>query len=118
MFFRAAWVQGVAALEYWVRQEVRTRMMRLAANPHLSRPQKFNSFFPIPIEAVERILQGEATLADVVDDQLITTRGHIAYQNPDKKIKKDALSLIINTERLWESVAKKPCKRGRATKAR
>ncbi|GAB7049095.1 hypothetical protein [Catenuloplanes indicus] len=101
--FRAAWVQGVAALEYWVRQEVRTRMMRLAANPHLSRPQKFNSF-PIPIEAVERILQGEATLADVVDDQLITTRGHIAYQNPDKI--KDALSLIINTERLWESVAK------------
>lgn len=31
--FRAAWVQAVAALDHWVRQEVRYRMLRLAANP-------------------------------------------------------------------------------------
>jgi hypothetical protein len=65
--FRAAWVQGVAALDYWVRQEVRARMLWLAQRPGEPRPRKFVSF-EIPLGEIENILQSRSSLADVIDE--------------------------------------------------
>src|SRR5215470_10787288 len=58
--FRAAWVQCVAALDQWVRQEVRGRMLDLAARPtRLPRPKGYATF-QIPLEDIERVLQSRA----------------------------------------------------------
>jgi restriction system protein len=101
--FRAAWVQGVAGLDHWVRQEVRTRMLRLARRPGGSKPRGFSAF-AIPLGQIERVLQSDASLVEVVDEQLAQTRGHLAYQHPDKI--RDAFSLVSDTKDLWSKVAK------------
>ncbi|MFB9235429.1 hypothetical protein ACFFWC_07730 [Plantactinospora siamensis] len=101
--FRAAWVQGVAALDQWVRQEVRSRMLTLAARPTgLPRPKGYATF-QIPLEDIERVLQRRATLAEVVDERLGQSRGHLAYQHPDKI--KEAFSLVSNVGNIWAAVA-------------
>lgn len=101
--FRAAWVQCVAALDQWVRQEVRGRMLNLAARPaRLPRPKGYATF-QIPLEDIERVLQSRASLVDVVDERLGQSRGHMAYQHPDKI--KEAFSLVSNVGNLWAAVA-------------
>lgn len=101
--FRAAWVQCVAALDQWVRQEVRSRMLELAARPtRLPRPKGYATF-QIPLEDIERVLQSRATLVEVVDERLGQSRGHLAYQHPDKI--KEAFSLVSNVGNIWAAVA-------------
>jgi restriction system protein len=100
--FRAAWVQGVAALDYWVRQEVRAQMLWLANRPEEPRPRKFSAF-SIPLGDVEKILRSESSLSAVIDDQLILTRGHMAYQHPDNI--RDAFSLVNDVKGMWDNVA-------------
>jgi hypothetical protein len=96
-------VQGVAALDYWVRQEVRTRMLRLARSPGGDKPKGFSTF-EIPMGQVERVLQSHASLVDVLDEHLAQTRGHLAYQHPDKI--RDAFLLVSDAKNLWNRVAK------------
>jgi hypothetical protein len=100
--FRAAWVQGVAALDYWVRQELRTQMLWLANRPGEPRPRKFSEF-TIPLGDVEKILRSESSLSTVIDDQLMRTRGHLAYQHPDNI--RDAFSLVSDVKGMWDKVA-------------
>jgi restriction system protein len=100
--FRAAWVQGIAALDYWVRQEVRTRMLWLANRPRECRPKKFSAF-SIPLGEVEKILSFESSISAVIDDQLTYTRGHLTYQHPDNI--REAFSLVSDVKGLWDKVA-------------
>lgn len=100
--FRAAWVQGVAALDYWVRQEVRTRMLQLARHPGGTKPKGFSTF-EIPLGQIERVLQSHVSLVDVLDEHLAQTRGHLAYQHPDKI--RDAFLLVSDSKDLWNKVA-------------
>jgi hypothetical protein len=101
--FRAAWVQGVAALDHWVRQEVRTRMLRLVRQPGDNKPKAF-AMFAIPLGQVEQLLQRRVSLEEVVDKQLTQARGHLAYQHPDKI--RDAFQLVSDVRELWQKVAK------------
>jgi restriction system protein len=101
--FRAAWVQGVAGLDHWVRQEVRIRMRRLAHRPGGSKPKRFSAF-PIPLGQIERVLQSDASLVEVIDEQFSQTRGHLTYQHPDKI--RDAFLLVSDVKDLWNKVAK------------
>ena len=101
--FRAAWVQGVAALDYWVRQEVRTRMLRLARHPGGTKPKGFSTF-EIPLGQVEHLLQSHTSLAEVIDEHLAQTRGHLVYQHPDKI--RDAFLLVSDAKNLWGRVAR------------
>jgi RiboL-PSP-HEPN len=100
--FRAAWVQAVAALDHWVRQEVRVRIIWLAEHPEEPRPEKFSSF-QVPLGAVERILRSTSALTEVIEEQL-EARGHLTYQQPDKI--QDAFALVGDAKKLWERVAK------------
>lgn len=100
--FRAAWVQGVAALDYWVRQEVRARMLWLANRSEEPRPKKFSEF-SIPLGEVEKILRSESSLSAVIDDQFMLTRGHLTYQHPDNI--REAFSLVSDVNRMWDRVA-------------
>lgn len=101
--FRSAWVQGVAALDFWVRGEVRSRMLLLARQPSVDKPKKYVDF-SIPLGEIERFLRSEATLEELIDNQLTQARGHLAYQHPDKI--RDAFALVGNTSGLWNKVAK------------
>ena len=101
--FRAAWVQAVAALDHWVRQEVRVGMVWLAQNPSEPRPGGFSAF-EIPLGEVESILRSHSNLEDVIEEHLSRTRGHLAYQHPDKI--RDAFGLISDASDLWNRVAK------------
>ncbi|MEV4770578.1 restriction endonuclease [Micromonospora humida] len=100
--FRAAWVQSVAALDHWVRQEIRARMLRLAAQPDMVKPQAFASF-PLSLGLVEQVQLGTVTLVDAVDQQL-QSRGHLVYQNPAKI--REGFALVADVNGFWNKVAK------------
>lgn len=101
--FRAAWVQGVAGLDHWVRQEIRIRMLRLARQHGGSKPKGFSAFV-IPLGQIERVLQSEASLVEIIDEQFSQTRGHLTYQHPDKI--RDAFLLVSDVKDLWNRAAK------------
>ncbi|MFD6563879.1 restriction endonuclease [Micromonospora profundi] len=100
--FRAAWVQSVAALDHWVRQEIRARMLRLAAQPGVEKPRAFAAF-QISMGLVEQVQMGKATLVDAVDQQL-RDRGHLVYQHPDKI--REGFALVADVNGFWNRVAK------------
>jgi hypothetical protein len=100
--YRAAWVQSVAALDHWVREEVRARMRRLASPLGGSKPKGF-SMFSIPLGQVEQILQSQTDLVDVVDQQLTRVRGHMSYQSPANI--REAFRLVSDVEDLWAKAA-------------
>jgi restriction system protein len=101
--FRAAWVQSVAALDHWVRQEVRYRMLRLAGQPGGAKPDGFAAF-PMTLGLLEDVQHGRRSLADAIDQQLRDTRSHLTYQHPDKI--KEAFSLVSDVKDFWNGVAK------------
>jgi restriction system protein len=101
--FRAAWVQSVAGLDHWVRQEVRTRMLWLAGQSGGLRPDGFSTF-PMTLGQLESVRQGKMSLVDALDQQLRETRSHLTYQHPDKI--KEAFALVSDVKGLWDKVAK------------
>ncbi|WP_431882386.1 restriction endonuclease [Micromonospora gifhornensis] len=100
--YRAAWVQSVAALDHWVRQEVRARMLRLVAQPELQKPKGFTSF-NISLGLVEQVQAGTRTLVEALDQQL-REQGHLVYQNPDKI--REGFGLVHDIKGFWERVAR------------
>lgn len=100
--FRAAWVQSVAALDHWVRQELRSRMLLLASQPGGARPAGFTSF-PMSLGLMEAVRAGDLTLVEAIDRQLRETRSHLTYQHPDKI--REALALVSDVKGLWDRVA-------------
>ncbi|MEV0134704.1 hypothetical protein AB0H83_40370 [Dactylosporangium sp. NPDC050688] len=99
--YRAAWVQSVAALDHWVRQEIRCRMLALAAQPATPKPRAFSAF-EIPLGLVEQVQAGEKTLVDALDQRL-REQGHLVYQNPDKI--REGFALVHDTTNFWNRVA-------------
>ncbi|MFE0590680.1 restriction endonuclease [Micromonospora echinospora] len=100
--FRAAWVQSVAALDHWVRQEIRTRMLELSAQPGTQKPKAFSAY-QISLGLVEQVQAGTLTLVDALDQQL-RDRGHLVYQSPDKI--REGFSLVHEVSGFWNRVAK------------
>ncbi|MEW2378835.1 hypothetical protein AB0883_22420 [Micromonospora sp. NPDC047812] len=99
--FRAAWVQSVAALDHWVRQEIRARMLRLAARPTVQKPKAFAAY-QISLGLVEQVTLGTKTLVEALDQQL-RDQGHLVYQNPDKI--REGFALVHDVKGLWDRVA-------------
>lgn len=102
--FRAAWVQAVAALDHWVRQEIRVRMRRLAGQPDEAKNIPKFGAFEVTVDLVQQVQQGKLSLADAVDQQLKNEHGHLTYQNPDKI--QEGLAKVGNVKGLWNRVAK------------
>ncbi|WBB92109.1 hypothetical protein [Verrucosispora sp. WMMC514] len=102
--FRAAWVQAVAALDHWVRQEIRERMRRLAEQPDAA--EKFQGFgaFSMTLGLFQQVQQGKLTLAEALDQQLRQTHSHLTYQNPNKI--REGFALVGNVNGLWDRVAR------------
>ncbi|MDQ7908578.1 hypothetical protein RB614_29010 [Phytohabitans sp. ZYX-F-186] len=100
--YRAAWVQAVAALDHWVRQEIHERMLAMVGDPSRTRPESYRRF-ELPLEAVEDVQAGKRTLHDAVDGHLRSTLAFATYQNPDKI--RDGLRLVADVSNLWQRVA-------------
>ncbi|OLF17260.1 hypothetical protein BU204_12800 [Actinophytocola xanthii] len=100
--FRAAWVQAVAGLDHWVRQELRARLRALAEQVGGRKPRRFAEL-EISLDQVQRVLRDEMSFADAVDEYVTKARGHLAYQQPDRI--RDAFSLVTDTANFWNRVA-------------
>ncbi|MFI7609390.1 restriction endonuclease [Micromonospora sp. NPDC049366] len=100
--FRAAWVQSVAALDHWVRQEIRARMLELVAQPAVQKPKAFMAF-QISLGLVEQVQLGTKTLVEALDQQL-RDQGHLVYQNPDKI--REGFGLVHDVRGFWDRVAR------------
>ncbi|MGV9806772.1 hypothetical protein [Micromonospora chersina] len=100
--FRAAWVQSVAALDHWVRQEIRARMLKLVAQPTAQKPKAFAAF-QISLGLVEQVQLGTKTLVEALDQQL-RDQGHLVYQNPDKI--REGFGLVHDVKGFWDRVAR------------
>lgn len=100
--YRAAWVQAVAALDHWVRQEIRERMLVVVDQPARTRPESYRRF-ELPLHAVEDVQAGRLTLRDAVDVHLQAALAYATYQNPDKI--RDGLKLVADVSNLWQRAA-------------
>jgi hypothetical protein len=100
--YRAAWVQGVAALDHWVRQEINYRMLQLARNETAERPSGF-ARFEITLDLVEKVQRGELGLDQALETTLWTTLSRTTYQRPDRI--KEGFGLVCDTNKFWERVA-------------
>jgi hypothetical protein len=101
--FRAAWVQAVAALDHWVRQELRRRLRDLAEEIGGKKPRRFAEL-EISLAQVQRVLREEISFAEAVDEYVTKARGHLAYQQPDKI--REAFTLVADTTNFWARVSK------------
>jgi hypothetical protein len=100
--YRAAWVQAVAALDHWVRQEIFSRAILLAKHPEIKKPPKFLEF-AVPMALFEDIHGNGMGLDDALGKHLRQIISRRTFQGPDDI--KDGLA-IVSTVLLWDSVAK------------
>jgi hypothetical protein len=100
--YRAAWVQAVAALDHWVRQEVHERVLAMVDDPAKSKPDGYRRF-ALPLQAVEDVQAGRLTLRAAVDAHLKADLAYATYQNPDKI--REGLKMVAEVSNLWTRVA-------------
>lgn len=100
--FRAAWVQSVAALDHWVHQEIRERMLDLATKPSSAWPAKFQAF-PLPIELVDGVAVRSLTLGGAIDRHYEKEMGRVTFQGPQQI--QEGFALVANVAHLWGRVA-------------
>ncbi|MEV0165208.1 hypothetical protein [Nonomuraea fuscirosea] len=67
--YRAAWVQAIAALDYWVSQEIYSRAIRLAQEPEVEKPKKFREF-AIPMAVFEDVHHYRVPLEEALGQHL------------------------------------------------
>jgi hypothetical protein len=100
--FRAAWVQGVAALDHWVHQEIHVRMLKLADLAPGARTKQFQSF-QLPIALVDQVVDRQLTIRQAVDQHFRQAFGGKTFQNPDKI--REGLANVADVGQLWQRVA-------------
>lgn len=100
--FRAAWVQGVAALDHWVRQEVHARMLELAKQEQTTRPSGFSQF-EVTMDTLEDVYRRGVPIHEALDRPLWAMLSRTTYQRPERI--KDGFSLVCDTNRLWDRIA-------------
>lgn len=100
-FYRAAWVQAVAAIDHWFHEELFHRVGLLAAKDSPDMPIQLRNF-ELPLHRIEAVSRAEITLSEAVVEHVRDKWGNASLQNP-RKIS-DALKLV--TERnVWQEAA-------------
>ncbi|WP_326824882.1 hypothetical protein [Streptosporangium sp. NBC_01756] len=79
--YRAAWVQAVAALDYWVSQEIYSRAIRLAREPGIEKPKKFRDF-AIPMAVFEDVHHHRIPLEEALGGHLRKFVTKNTFQQP------------------------------------
>lgn len=99
--YRAAYMQGVSAFDYFIHEEVRVRMLDLHVRPQSTWPRGF-SRFKVPLSSVRRDGSNLQDTAVLFEAEIRNQHGHLSFQHPDKVA--DACRLVSDVD-LWVAVA-------------
>ncbi|MFE9723624.1 hypothetical protein ACFYQ5_08515 [Streptomyces sp. NPDC005794] len=100
-FYRAAWVQSVAAIDHWFHEELFRRVADLAAKDGTDMPLQLQNY-EIPLRQVEAVQRGDVTLAEAVVEHVKERWGSASLQNP-RKIS-EVLKLVTD-KNIWQGAA-------------
>lgn len=98
--YRAAWVQGCAALDHWVRQEVTGRALALGRLP--SPPPRILAL-TASLKTAMQPMTGRRRVDRLLREAITRFHGQKAYLQPDAIAA--AFSLVADTTDLWQRVA-------------
>lgn len=82
-FYRAAWVQAVAAIDHWLHEEVLRRVEELTAKDSPEMPPQLRRY-ELPLHRVEAVRRGDVTLSEAVAEHLREKLAVQALQHPGK----------------------------------
>lgn len=101
--YRAAWTQAVAALDWWVSQEIRERLLQLANMSGAQLPKRLRSI-TLPIGTSEDVRAGRLSFRDAIEQQVLNDAfARRSFQSPEAI--KEGFELVTDTK-LWPGVAK------------
>jgi restriction system protein len=100
-FYRAAWVQAVAALDHWLHEEVLRRVAELTAQDSPEMPHQLRRY-ELPLHRVEAVRRGEVTLSEAVVEHLRDKLAVQALQHPGKIA--EVLKLVTE-KKVWYEAA-------------
>ncbi|MBS2550366.1 hypothetical protein KGQ19_26195 [Catenulispora sp. NL8] len=99
--YRAAWVQGVSALDHWLHEELYRRIAAIADDQYADRTRWFREL-PLPVGALEDVHFGKLPLPQAVQAAATAKLEFVTLLKPDRI--KEALRLVTDVV-LWERVA-------------
>lgn len=103
--FRAAWTQAVTALDWWVTQEVRVRVLKLVDRTDAALPPKLRKL-KVPMAVLEDVASGTLTIRESVIKHLLDGElGRKSYQGFDAI--NDGLGMVLPPNAsLWQNVVR------------
>ncbi|MFE5663310.1 hypothetical protein ACFQ7W_05130 [Streptomyces niveus] len=100
--YRAAWVQGVSAMDHWLHEELFRRVAEIAADSGSSELPAQLSRFELPLSVIEDVRTGDQDLGNIVVAAVRAKWAFAPLHNP-KKIT-EAYRLVTD-EDLWSKGA-------------
>ncbi|MEW2808111.1 hypothetical protein AB0929_13490 [Streptomyces massasporeus] len=100
-FYRAAWVQAVAAIDHWLHEEVLRRVAELTVEGSPAMPHQLRRY-ELPLHRVEAVRRGEVTLSEAVAEHLREKLAVQALQHPGKI--SEVLKLVTE-KKVWYEAA-------------
>jgi hypothetical protein len=100
-FYRAAWVQAVAAIDHWFHEEVLRRVAELAARDSPDMPHRLR-VYELPLHRVEAVRRGDVGLPEAVVEHLREKLAPQALQHPGKI--SEVLKLVTE-KKVWFEAA-------------
>ncbi|MER6332474.1 hypothetical protein ABT298_24745 [Streptomyces sp. NPDC001034] len=100
-FYRAAWVQAVAAIDHWLHEEVLRRVAELAAKDSPEMPYQLR-VYELPLHTVEAVRRGDVALSEAVVEHLREKLSGQALQHPGKI--SEVLKLVTE-KKVWYEAA-------------
>ncbi|MGK5698032.1 hypothetical protein ACSNOJ_35000 [Streptomyces sp. URMC 128] len=100
-FYRAAWVQAVAAIDHWLHEEVLRRVAELTAKDSPEMPPQLRRY-ELPLHRVEAVRRGEVTLSEAVVEHLREKLAVQALQHPGKI---SEVLRLVTEKKVWYEAA-------------
>ncbi|MGW2296341.1 hypothetical protein [Streptomyces violaceorubidus] len=100
-FYRAAWVQAVAAIDHWLHEEVLRRVAELTAKDSPEMPPQLRRY-ELPLHRVEAVRRGEVTLSEAVVEHLREKLAVQALQHPGKI---SEVLRLVTEQKVWYEAA-------------
>ncbi|MEW2611487.1 hypothetical protein AB0937_15060 [Streptomyces sp. NPDC047880] len=100
-FYRAAWVQAVAAIDHWLHEEVLRRVAELTVKDSPEMPPQLRRY-ELPLYRVEAVRRGEVTLSEAVVEHLREKLAVQALQHPGKI---SEVLRLVTEKKVWYEAA-------------
>ncbi|MEQ3550157.1 hypothetical protein WIS52_06700 [Pseudonocardia nematodicida] len=103
--FRAAWTQAVTALDWWVAQEVRARILDLVAEDGTAVPDRLRRK-EIPFAVLDDVRSGTRSVAEAVAEHFLDGKFSRQSYQGHEAIGEGFGLVLPSTTKLWPSVVK------------